>query len=236
MRSFFFISFLIVAYTASTTSAQWPGFRGGSLRDATSSELGLLQNWRDGGPPLVWKREGLGDAAATLAVVDGVIYTAGSIERKAYLQALRLSDGQQLWRSELAGASTVTPTPMVDSGKVYLQLKGRVHCHAADDGKPIWSAEVMKLVDGDKDWKDRTHYGSWHGSPIIADGKVFVVTGHPEGPVIALNQNSGEKLWQCKGQREAVNRGWSSPIFVRRGPTNLEQSRDSSFSGKHRLH
>lgn len=218
MRSFFFISFLVVA---STASAQWPGFRGGLLRDATSNESDLLKDWPSDGPRLAWKRDGLGDAAATMAVVDGVIYTAGSIEKKVYLQALRLADGEQIWRSEIAGASTVTPTPMVDSGKVYLQLKGCVYCYNAEDGSRLWSVEVMKLVGGDKDWKDRTHYGSWHGSPIVADGKVFVVTGHPEGPVIALDQRSGEKLWQCQGQREAVNRGWSSPIFVRRGSTKL---------------
>lgn len=221
MRTVFLVFCLSVAWPASTATAQWPGFRGGMLRDATSSEVGLLQNWPDGGPPLVWKRDGLGDAAATLAVVDGVIYTAGSIECRAYLHALRLSDGEQIWRTEIAGAGTVTPTPMIETGKVYIQLKGRVHCHDAEDGKQLWSAEVIKLVDGDKTWKDRTHYGSWHGSPIVADGKVFVVTGHPEGPLIALDQNSGKKLWQCKGQREAANRGWSSPIFVRRGSTKL---------------
>ena len=81
---------------------------------------------------------------------------------------------------------------MIASGKVYIQLKGRVHCHDAEDGKKLWSVEVMKLVEGDKTWRDRTHYGSWHGSPIVADGQVFVVTGHPEGPVIALDQNSGK--------------------------------------------
>jgi outer membrane protein assembly factor BamB len=50
---------------------------------------------------------------------------------------------------------------------------------------------------------------------------VFIVTGHPEGPVIALDQDTGERVWQCQGQREASNRGWSSPIFVRRGSSKL---------------
>jgi len=47
MRTVYLLVFLSVIWPASAATAQWPGFRGGLLRDATSSEVGLLQNWPD---------------------------------------------------------------------------------------------------------------------------------------------------------------------------------------------
>src|SRR3954454_7477055 len=51
----------------------WPQWRG-PKRDAVSRETGLLQQWPSGGPPLAWKREGLGRGDRAPAVAAGRIY------------------------------------------------------------------------------------------------------------------------------------------------------------------
>src|SRR5262245_43570743 len=50
---------------------QWRGPR----RDNFSVEWGLLQEWPSGGPPLVWRTDGIGQGIASMAVVGNKIYS-----------------------------------------------------------------------------------------------------------------------------------------------------------------
>jgi hypothetical protein len=54
----------------------WPTFRG-PQRTATAPDKGLLTEWPEGGPKVVWKTAGAGRGYASLAIVDGRIYTLG---------------------------------------------------------------------------------------------------------------------------------------------------------------
>ena len=58
------------------SAKSWPTFRGAE-RTAVSRETGLLQEWPDGGPPLVWETLGAGKGYASLAIDGGRIYTLG---------------------------------------------------------------------------------------------------------------------------------------------------------------
>src|SRR5688572_1916272 len=52
----------------------WPQWRG-PLRDAISTDTGLLGKWESDGPPLAWKAKGLGQGYSSLSVADGKIFT-----------------------------------------------------------------------------------------------------------------------------------------------------------------
>src|SRR6185436_2819764 len=62
----------------------WPQWRG-PHRDGASTEKGLLQQWKDDGPPLAWKTKGLGEGYASIAIADGKIYTMGKRRDAVYL-------------------------------------------------------------------------------------------------------------------------------------------------------
>lgn len=201
----------------------WPGYRGGPARDGLCHETGLTKEWPEGGPPLLWQSAELGTGHSTLAVVGGTIYTLGD-QGGTFLLALDAQDGKLKWKQP-AGRGGATPTPSVCDGKVIFQLGGKVGCHCATDGTRLWQADIMsftpKAKDKSQEWRDHTRYGSWHNSPVVALGKVFVVTGHPEACVIALDQNTGQLVWTSHGSKDASSRGWSSPIVVRHGGTDL---------------
>ena len=58
----------LVSIAASVTyAADWPQFRGPN-RDGKSRDKGLLNEWPEGGPPLLWVAKGLGEGYASVAV------------------------------------------------------------------------------------------------------------------------------------------------------------------------
>jgi hypothetical protein len=59
----------LFAILCSVLSAEdWPQWRGVN-RDGKSGETGLLAAWPRGGPPAVWKAQGLGEGYSSVAVV-----------------------------------------------------------------------------------------------------------------------------------------------------------------------
>ena len=65
---------LTVLGLAAADFAQWRG----PLRDGHSPETGLLQEWPEGGPKLVWQVGNVGGGYSTPAVVGDRIYLLGS--------------------------------------------------------------------------------------------------------------------------------------------------------------
>src|SRR5262245_14459553 len=96
-------------------SGPWPQFRG-PKRDNISPATGLLTEWPGNGPPLAWKREGLGVGYASVSLANGKIYTMGDKNGSAYIHALDPKDGKLAWSAKIgnaggrAGGSSSTPT------------------------------------------------------------------------------------------------------------------------------
>src|SRR5215470_16646534 len=79
------------------TPGEWPQWQGPN-RDAISTETGLLQEWAEGGPELVWKARGLGRGLAGISIQNGRIYTMGSRDGQECVLALSLNDeGKEVW-------------------------------------------------------------------------------------------------------------------------------------------
>jgi len=66
---------------------EWPQWRG-PRRDGVSLETGLLKEWPSGGPPLVWKTQGLGNGYSTVAVSGGRLYTMGVRGNQEFIMAI----------------------------------------------------------------------------------------------------------------------------------------------------
>ena len=58
--------------------ANWPGWLGPN-RDGKSPDTGLLKQWPEGGPPLLWKATGIGRGYSSVTVVDGLVYITGVV-------------------------------------------------------------------------------------------------------------------------------------------------------------
>jgi outer membrane protein assembly factor BamB len=80
-----------------TASADdWPQWRGPD-REGTSKETGLLKEWPEGGPKLVWQIEDVGVGYSSIAVKDGRIYTQGDLDGVEHVICLDEKTGKVLW-------------------------------------------------------------------------------------------------------------------------------------------
>jgi outer membrane protein assembly factor BamB len=93
----------VVLAQFSTLSGAWPQFRG-PLRDAVSSDTGLLTEWPAGGPPLVWQTRGAGRGYSSVAIVGDRLYTLGdglsiADDQDEYVVCFALADGAVVWKT-----------------------------------------------------------------------------------------------------------------------------------------
>ncbi len=118
---------------AAEPAGDWPSWRGPN-RDGISKETGLLDQWPEGGPELLWRVDGkLGKGYSSIAIADGKIFTIGKRDHQAELIALDLRDGKELWSTPVGGGDP-NCTPTVDEGLVYaLSREGELVCCEAED-------------------------------------------------------------------------------------------------------
>jgi outer membrane protein assembly factor BamB len=177
----------------------WPGWRG-SDRTGVSSETGLLKEWPEGGPKLLWKVTGLGEGFSTPSVAGGRIYLLGSKNGEESALALDAKNGKQVWATKIGPVGKDGPpsypgprsTPTVDGDRIYvLGSDGDLAC-LDKDGKVVWQKNLVKDLEGTR--------GRWaySESPLI-DGEVLVCTpGGAKAALTALNKKTGEVIWKAE--------------------------------------
>ena len=193
--------FLVGAVVAagSAVADDWPQWQGPG-RDAISQEKGLLQSWPEGGPPLAWRVDGLGGGDGAPAVVDGRIFGMSARDGKEVVWALSEADGREIWATPLGDAveqrvpqSQEGPacTPTVDGDRLYvLGMGGRLACLSVEKGEVIWQRSLVEEFGGvAPTWNYRE-------SPLVDDGKVVCTPGGPEALLVAVDQRTGETIWQ----------------------------------------
>ncbi len=192
------IALTIVATVAPSLAfgADWPGWRG-PRRDGVSRETGLLQEWPEGGPSLVWATNLCGEGYATPAVAGNRVYMMGNGRGGEWVVALNVEKkGTQEWASatgsgneqvEYPGARS---TPTVDSQRVYaLGVAGILVCLDAEDGKVIWHKNLVTDFGG-----TAPNWG--YSESVLVDGKFVICTpGGRENTLVALNKDTGQKVW-----------------------------------------
>ncbi len=190
-----------LAALAGLLAANWPQWRG-PQRDGISKETGLLQEWPEEGPRLVWQQTGLGDGYSTPVVVDDRIYMVSSegLENE-YVQALAVDSGEQVWSTRLGNVGKpdqrpnypgARSTPTVDGELLYaLGSDGDLACIERATGNIRWQRNVRTDFGG--------QYGEWaySESPLIDGEKLVVTPGGEEATLLALDKNSGEVIWKC---------------------------------------
>src|SRR3954464_11225486 len=99
--------FLIVVWAA-LGGDSWPTFRG-PQRTGVAPDKGLLTEWPEGGPKLVWKTAGAGRGYSSLSIADGKIFTLGDApstadDKDEYLICFNQADGKPLWKTKTGPA------------------------------------------------------------------------------------------------------------------------------------
>jgi outer membrane protein assembly factor BamB len=202
----------------------WPQFHGPN-RDAKCTETGLLKQWPENGPKLLWKLTGLGRGYSTVAIADGRLLTTGDRKTEGqgesqFIIAYDLASRKELWATRVGpphddGGPRSTPT--IDGGLAYaIGTDGDLVCVETATGKLRWKKNFAKDFSGQmmSGWK-------FSESPLVDGDKVVCTPGGKQATLVALDKKTGEVIWECAvpslGDRGADGAGYSSMIAAEIG-------------------
>lgn len=201
-----------------STESGWPQFRG-PRRDGICDERGLLQEWPEGGPRLLWSVAGLGRGFSSPVIVAGRLFITGDFGEETRVLAFDLA-GQPLWSAK-NGASWLNQyqgaraSVAYRDGRVYHQnAHGRVVCLDAATGKEIWAVDLLAKFRGENI--------TWGLSEcLLVDGDVVYATaGGRDALLVALDRRTGGVRWRSEplidseGVDAIENASYVSPILV----------------------
>ena len=181
------------------TTAEWPCYHGPD-RSNKSQETGLLKEWPDGGPKLLWTVSGLGEGYSTVIVADGHIYASGLDAGQTTVFCLDLngdlvwkSPNGEAWSTTLSWAISYTGargTPTYNDGVVYhLGEAGRLVAFDAKDGRELWFEDLPEAFDAPE-----LDYG-YSESVLIEGNKLYVRPAGRKGYQVCLNKADGSLIW-----------------------------------------
>jgi hypothetical protein len=87
---------ITLSLSAAAATGDWPQWRGPN-RDGLSPDKGLLKQWPEGGPKLVWKASGVGIGYTGVSIVGDQVFLMGDVDGASYLMALNRADGKIQW-------------------------------------------------------------------------------------------------------------------------------------------
>ncbi len=165
--------------------SDWPRFLG-PTDDGKSPETGILTDWGETGPPLVWERVvGGGYAGPVVAAGRLFFFDFDPRSRQARLTCMDAATGSELWQTTYTSIyqdyygydSGPRAAPVVDGERVFtFGVEGMLRAHDVRDGSLLWevdTAERFGVV--------QNFFGA--GSSPIVEGDLLIamVGGSPPG-------------------------------------------------------
>lgn len=197
--------------------SDWPQFRGPN-RDGKSAEKGLLTQWPEGGPRLLWQVQGIGEGFTHVTVSGGLVYVTGMVRKEGILHAYT-PDGKLKWQANYGvewsknhpGTRSI---PTVHDGLVYLGSGvGNVACYDATTGKQVWFSRLFKDFEAPEvDW-------GWAESFLIDGDNLICTPCGKKGTMVALNRKTGQRVWASADLGHVSS--FCSPLLVQHRQTRM---------------
>ena len=206
--------FILFSFTKSSDYSHWRG----PNRDGIYSEKGLIKDWPEGGPSLLWSFDGLGAGHSSVGIGEERLFSTGMPDTIGFLYSFDMK-GKLLWKKEyglewFTNYTGPRSTPTVVGKLVYLESgQGVVYCFDAISGAIKWSVNLLKKFDA-----ENIQWGMTES--LLVDGDRIICTpGGKENNVVALNRFTGETIWTSKGFGESA--AYCSPVIVTHNNTRL---------------
>ncbi len=181
------------------TPGDWPQWRG-SERDGISREINLLKSWPEGGPPLAWKAQDLGEGISAPSIANRRILGMSYRGNDEVVWALQVNNGETIWCAKIAQANRSVGypdgsrcTPTVDGTLVYaLGVSGDLVCLNAETGQLLWQKNLVKHFGG------KVPPWGYSESPLVDGDYVIATPGLAKATLVALHKKTGDTFWQCQ--------------------------------------
>ena len=187
-----------VGAPVSSSPGEWPQWRGPE-RNGVSKDAGLLKQWPESGPPLVWRVSGLGSGFSSVAVTGGRIFTTGDRGQDQYVVCLNAADGKEVWSTAIGKPGNgARSTPTVDGELLYAlstrgQQEAEIVCLETATGKERWRKNFQKDFGG----RMQQSWG-YSESPLVDGDNVICTPGGPDAALVALKKKTGDIVWKAK--------------------------------------
>jgi outer membrane protein assembly factor BamB len=204
----------------SISAADWAQWRG-PQRTGISQETGLVDQWPQGGPRLVWQVKELGNGYGSPAVVGNRIYILGNEgTENEFVQALDAATGREIWNKRIGNVGNpdqqppypaARSTPTVDGNLLYaMSSDGDIACLETASGNIRWQKNIRREFGGKP--------GTWaYAESPLVDGDVVVCSpGGPDATLVALNKRTGEVVRKYPVP-QGDDAGYASVIIVQQG-------------------
>lgn len=213
------IIILLLVLTATVfLQSQVPTRWRGPASDGIYPDTGLLKNWPDTGPEMLWSFEQLGVGYSSPAFYDGYIYIPTMLGDEGYMFKLSMS-GQLIWKvnygTEYTRNYPGTRSTATIAGDLLYMLTGvgKLVCMNTNDGSVKWSKELTGDFDG-----IINRYG--YNETIVVDGdRLYATPGGKKNNIVALNRYTGQLIWSCPGKGEKA--AYCTPKIVRLAERSL---------------
>lgn len=166
-------------------------YGGGKL--FVSTGYGILSALDPVSGAILWEQDLDASGTGTPTVAGDIVYV---VSGDATAWAINTANGRVLWqvtatpdRNSLLGG----PAPAVTNDLViFAHASGEVQAVTRAGGLQTWGA----LVSGRRRGYAKSEIGDISGDPVVSGGTVY--TGVQSGSMVALNAESGERLWTAK--------------------------------------
>ena len=174
-------------------------------------ETGLMKEWPDKGPEVLWQYEGLGEGHSSPAIANGKIYITGLEGDMGYLYILS-EDGKLMNKYEVGKEWNVSypgsrSTPTVAGNLIYTYTGyGILTCIDEEKEGVIWQKNMFEDFDG-----ENIQWGVTE-SVVVNGDKVYCSPGGKKNNIVALNRFTGELIWSSRAQGEAS--AYCTPVIA----------------------
>ncbi len=195
-------------------STYWKDYRGPG-RLGFYDETAILTEWPSSGLEPVWKVD-VGLAYSGITAAAGKVFTIEQRKAGETVAAYDFATGTEIWAatwpgkySSFIGGKGPRSTPVWDDGRVYaLGALGELKCLNAEDGKQIWSKNIVT-----ENGARNARWGT-ASSPLVAGGLLITAPGGADGnSVVAYNKMTGDRVWGALDDKPA----YASPMLAKLG-------------------
>jgi len=206
--------FIMVSCSGRKEFSQWRG----PDRDGKYPQTGLLKEWPDGGPEMLWSFEGLGAGHGSVSIAGDRLFVLGMPDTIGVIYSFDMQ-GNLLWQKQYglewyANYTGPRSTPTIIGGLLYfVSGQGVAFCMETETGEVLWSVNMLERFEGQK-----ITWGIAE-SPLLDGDRLILTPGGAEHNVVALDRFTGETIWTSKGNGEPS--GYCSPVLVRHNATRF---------------